>query len=324
MLLVELEINGVTNYLSQEGIALTHYWDSHILSFDAPQYNMDKKYGGYARPSFGSISLTQELFKNDWVPPTASQVAIRYTSTDEESATTLFSGTAYLKSINREGIRYDLYGGVIGSGGSIASGTSFENVALGYVFSQGATTLGLSLDTSLAKSNSTDIEYTMQGDQEITTFLSDLAASFNHMYYVKQDTIYLVDMFVDNGTTTITEFSYFPSTYEFNPPSTIVSGVSRSGITYPYGNEVSVKSFVRSEVSMSITLNDIWETWHKPIFNLKIPFINPLPVTPGMRIQWIDNAQQNSVSGYIRVRNVRYDFDNEEVTLTGEGEIESG
>lgn len=324
MLLVELEINGVTNYLSQEGIALTHYWDSHILSFDAPQYNMDKKYGGYTRPSFGSISLTQELFKNDWVPPTASQVAIHYTPTDEESATTLFSGTAYIKSINRGEIRYDLYGEVIGSGNTIASGTSYENVTLGFVFNEGATTLGLSLDTSLARSESTYVEYTMQGDQEITTFLSDLAASFNHMYYIKQGTMHLVDMLTDNGTTTITEFDYFPSTYEFNPPSTIVSGVSRSGITYPYGSELSVKTFVRLEASMSTCLNHIWGTWHKPTFNLKIPFVEPLPVTPGMRIQWTDTAQQNSVSGYMRVRNVRYDFDNEEVTITGEGEIESG
>jgi len=331
MLLVELNINGTTNYLSMDGQALIRYWDSKIVSFDSPQFSMEKKYGGFVKPVFGNISLFQDLFGNDWTPPTACQIAIRYNDNDavtEESATTLFTGTAHLKKMDRTAIQYGLYTEVIGAGSTMPANTTYFDTPLKTVFSDAAVTLGLNLDTTLARSSNTEVDFMVTNEQELLSFLSDLSASISHLYYIYQGTLYLVDMFQDNGTTTITEFDYHPSIMEMEPSiiaaQTKQTGLLHSGLTYPYAKKTVVSLFVDEPPSVSLAVNHIWDTWNKPCYNLKMPFVYPLAVTPGMRIQFTDTSQIKDVSAYIRVRNISYNFDNEEIAIVGEGEITSG
>lgn len=331
MLLVELNINGTTNYLSIDGHALIRYWEPKIVSFDPPQYSMEKKYGGFVKPVFGNISLFQNLFDNDWTPPTACQIAIRYnddTALTELSAVTLFTGTAHLKKMDRTAIQYGLYTEVISSGITMPANTEYNNVSLKDVFTSAATSLGLNLNTAFARSSSTEVEFTVSNDEEILTFLSKLSASMSHLYYIKEGDINLIDMFQDNGTTTVTEFDYFPSTMEMEPSiiaaKTTQFGYLQSGLTYPYAKETKVDAFVGDVASVSLVVNNIWDTWNKPRYSLKMPLIGPIASTPGMRIQFTDTSQTEDVSAYIRVRNIRYNFDKEEITAIGEGEITNG
>ena len=331
MLLTELNMNGTSNYLSIEGHALERYWDPKIVSFDSPQYNAEKKYGGYVKPVYGNISLFQDLFgDSDWTPPTNCQIAIRYNDNDAitaESATTLFTGTAHLKKMDRTAIQYGLYSEVIGGGSTIPANTVYNDISLEDVFTSGAATLGLSLDTTYARSSTTEVRHTVSNTQELLSFLSNLSASMSHLYYIEQGVLYLVDMFKDNGTTTVTEFEYFPSIMEMEPSiitaDTQQFGLLQSGLTYPYAKETKVDVFVQSVASVAICINDIWEIWNRPRYNFKMPLVNPLATVPGLRIQFTDTSQTEDVSAYIRVRNVRYDFDKEEVIVIGEGEIES-
>lgn len=331
MLLVELEISGTSYYLSQEGLALNRYWDALVQTFDPPQYSMEKPYGGYIRPSYGGITFFHNLFSsttfaNVWVPPTACQIAIHYTNSDQDSSVTLFTGTAHFDGLNREEVRYNLYGEKVGGGATVGKGIAYQNISLKDVFTSCAVTAGLSLDTSLAKSSNTEVYHTVTSDQEITSFLSNLSASFTHTYYTKEGTLYLVDMNQDNGTTTI-DFYFYPSNYETNAPlSFVTSGVSKSssGATYPYGTELSTTLFVESETSTQACLDSIWDVYHKPIMHLRVPFTEPLVTTPRTRVQWLDTAHGADVSAYQRVQSLRYDIDNEEIILSGEGEWEAG
>ena len=48
MFLIEVTINTVLNRLSMEGIALTHWWDNQVISFDPPVYRTSENVEGFA------------------------------------------------------------------------------------------------------------------------------------------------------------------------------------------------------------------------------------------------------------------------------------
>ena len=45
------------------------------------------------------------------------------------------------------------------------------------------------------------------------------------------------------------------------------------------------------------------------------------PVLPGEKVLFQDTSLQSTTEIWIRARNITYDFDNYEVTVSGEGEI---
>ena len=323
-LLIEMEINGTTNYLSQEGVALDHYWDSKIVNFDSPQKALAQKWGGYLRPNFGSISYFPDLFINNWPPPTKCLTIAKYTDTTETSATTLFTAMGHLLTINRNEVTYGLHGESYSA--TIAANVNVTG-SLATNFITSAASLGLGFDRTLARNDtSTNIVLLKtSGEQLLIDFLSDIAAYHTHMYYIEDNTIYLVDMFQDNGTTTMTEFDYFPISYEFNQPVSAVNGGATvyTGVTYPYGSEISQTPYQVANSEVTTALKKIYEIVEKPFINLSIPLKEPLRITPRMRINLTDSSQIVDTSAYLRVGTTIYDFNREEVTITGEGEIES-
>jgi len=110
MLLVSLDINGTTHRISNETCELTHLWKNRITQFSSPQFQMAKTYGGYCRMGFGSISISPDLFADDWTPPVElTSIQIQYTDTTEAAATTLITGRAYLRGYTKEEVTYDVY-----------------------------------------------------------------------------------------------------------------------------------------------------------------------------------------------------------------------
>ena len=109
MLLIKATIGSTLYYLSQEGIALTHWWDNKVISFTAPKYQMRDQNGGYVELSFGSIEFSQDLFSVSWPPPRTITVEVLYTTTTEEAAESFFVGTGYMTNHDIESITYDLY-----------------------------------------------------------------------------------------------------------------------------------------------------------------------------------------------------------------------
>ena len=109
MLLIEMTIDGTLHYISDEGLALTHWYDPYVVSFSAPQYQTAQEYGGYTSLSFGSIVLSPDLFSGDWPPPKQCSAVIKYTYDTEEVAVTLFGGDLYLTNVDKIGITYDIF-----------------------------------------------------------------------------------------------------------------------------------------------------------------------------------------------------------------------
>lgn len=109
MLLVEININGTTHYISNDLYALTHCYDDYIISFTAPYWQTDEEYGGYMRLEIGEIVLRPELFDSDWPPPVQCEITIKHTSTTEEAAITIITGTLHLSEFNLYDLKYKIY-----------------------------------------------------------------------------------------------------------------------------------------------------------------------------------------------------------------------
>jgi len=110
MILVEVTINTVLNRLSMEGIALTHWWDNKVISFDPPVYKTSEKRGGFCSLSFGSVSFSPDLFESDWPPPINCVTTVYYTETTEAAKQKMFEGTLHLNDIKNDEITYEFYG----------------------------------------------------------------------------------------------------------------------------------------------------------------------------------------------------------------------
>jgi len=71
---------------------------------------------------------------------------------------------------------------------------------------------------------------------------------------------------------------------------------------------------------VAAALQNILSVLVKDYAEVSIPISNPLPV-PGERITFPDTELIVDTSTYIRARNLTYDFNNDEVIVSGEGII---
>lgn len=183
--------------------------------------------------------------------------------------------------------------------------------------------------------------------QTVTEFLSGLCAAFTHLFYIKDDTLTLVDMFLSNGNRALTEFQFFRgvSYQKFNPVKKLISQWQTytaekntmeddydgayghwikthdnkvEELLYDYGNEVSVEAFHEEIPNVKSAVVCIRVIYESDKATISLPFGAALPV-PGERLTWTDNNVPIPVPGYIRARDIAYDFSNYEVQISGEG-----
>ena len=321
MLLVELTINGTLNRISAVGHALANYWDNMVTSFDTAKRDIATNHGGYCEMKFGSIGLKPDLFASDWPPPLTCPITVKYTATTEAAAETLLVGTAHRASIARDVIKYSLHGP---SYDETVADTTAYNDDLDTVLNTILTGIAeiSTLDTTAARASQPNVTHTVSGDQLAIKLASDLAAFYGHLFYVSGTTAYLVDMLLNNGTETITEFDFFasPQYKDFYPIAVARSGDYSQFSVYPYGTELSVTQFHDTQANVETALTDILTIENKARCTVKKPLLGSLPA-PGKKVSWTDTALNQSTDAYINVRSLTYDFIREEVTLEGEGEI---
>lgn len=321
MLLIEATINGTLHRISDEWLSLEHPWKGQIIGFDPIQGQIAYPYGGYVRPGYGSIQFSPDLFTSDWPPPINMTISAYYTATDEASRETLFSGIAHRKNVTREHIVYDLYG------------TSYTaTVADAVVFSDtladvaswfcGASYLNLTLNATYARAVSPDVAFQNSGEQLAINLFSDICAFFTHCFYISGSTLYLVDMLLDAGTQAVTEFQFFPSEYENNPPASIAKTTNYKRFSaYPYGTEISLGTeFADNQAKIEAALDNIITVSNKARCRLRMPFTGSLPTT-GKKLSWTDTSLGQNLGAYIHARTITYDFLEEEVIIEGEGEL---
>lgn len=323
MLLVELEINGTINRLSIEGHALDHYWDAKITDFETPMFGPSSDHGGFCKMEFGSIAFVPDLFDNDWPPPVSCPISIYYSDSTEAAKELIFFGTAHLQDINRESISYDLYGPDYDE--TIADGTIY-NDTLNNVITSILTSIAeiSTVNTTYARATSPNVSHTVDGDQIAIDLAGAIAEFYSHLIYVVGSTAYLVDMKLDNGSRTITEFDFFgdpaPEYWHKVPVAIARSGDYSRTSSYPYGDELTVDQYHDTQTNVEAALDDIIAIENKVRATIAIPFIGNIPA-PGEKISWVDTSQTQDMAAWIRARVFRYNFVDEYVLIEGEGEV---
>lgn len=325
MLLVEFTINGTLNRVSQEGIDLTFYWDAKVTRFDPPQFRIAQNYGGYVKPGYGSISFFPDLFDDDWPPPINGLISIYYTATTEAAKELLFTGIAHLSrpAINRQEITYRLFGPTFDE--TIAAGVGY-NKTLNAVIDEILIIIAEinTVDTTYARAASPNVTHTTTGETTAIALASNIAAFYSHLFYIIGDTVYLVDMLLDTGETTYTEFDFFPLNYDYLEPLAVMRSGSRSQFSaYPYGKDLSITQYHDVGANVDTALDDILTIWHKPRSRFRIPLLGSIP-TPGAKLTWTDESQGQDTDMSIMARSISYDFDKEEAIIDGEGAISAG
>jgi len=323
MLLVEFNINGTLHYLSIEGHDLAHNWKRKIVSIDPLQYAVQGDHGGYCRLELGQIVFTPDLFANDWPPPLFCPITIKFTESNEATAQTLFAGTAHLQNMTFDQVAYEIYD-TLDYSALISDGTEFDDT-LANVFTAlcDPTQLNLSIDTTYARSPSPGVVHTVDGDQRTIDFLDNLARFYAHLFYIDSatSTLHLVDMYADAGSRTLTNF--FPPHYEQKrPAASVTDGTYKSYSMYVYGEAVEQDSFHDTEANIVAAQADILYLLSAKRCSVRMPLTGTLP-TPGERISWTDSEllADTNTQAYIRARIIQYDFDNDEVIITGEGRL---
>lgn len=325
MLLVEITINAVVNYVSAEGHALTHNWIPRIIDFDKPVLSIPSNHGGYAKMSFGSIVFNPLLFQNDWPPPVSCAIGIYYTDTTEAARETVFTGIAHLNKFDREQIVYSLYGP---SYDEVITSTTAYNDTLNNVMDAILTAIPeiTSVDTTYARAASPSVTYTVPDDILAIDLASDIAEFYSHLFYVSGSTAYLVDMLLDNGTDkTLTEFQYFAyPVYWYNVIAVVYASQYYQKSAYPYGNTMSVTAYHTTQVNIEAALLNILNIENAARITFDYPMIAGNFPNPGQRIDIPDTAHVANLSSYIRARRLTYDFINNSITIEGEGVISAG
>ncbi len=212
----------------------------------------------------------------------------------------------------------------------------------------GASYLNYTFNGDNDRASSPNVSHWATDQQVLVDFLSKACADFTHLFYVKSSTLYLVDMLLDNGTRTITEFDYFPSTYNYlSPIANITSqweypeagswsqpggGVAAAvyvkrtaksatqSSSYAYGEERNLNIYSTTLADINTALGNIITVSHKARGTVRLPFIGSLPV-PGENIIFNDTSLGQPSTLNIRARTIAYDFDSEEIRIEGEGSL---
>jgi len=322
MLLVEFTINGVINYISIDGHGLTHNWRPRIIDFTAPVISMPSRHGGFASLVFGSMTLSQELFANDWPPPVDCPVKIYHTDTTESARELVFEGTAQLQPFDREGITYMLYRPSYDE--TIAAATAYNDTLNNVITSILSTIAEINtVDTTYARASSPNVTHTLADDELAIDLASAIAEFYSHTFYIIGDTAYLVDMLLDNGAVrTLTEFEFFAyPEYVYDVISVVICSQYKTFSSYPYGRSLTIQPYHTTEANILAAMSDILAIENAPRVTFDIPMIAGNFPLIGEKIVLPDTAHVADLASWIRTRKLTYDFLNDQIKIEGEGAI---
>jgi hypothetical protein len=221
------------------------------------------------------------------------------------------------------------------------SGTHDDIATLADLFDWGATALGLTLDTTKARSPSPSIGFWLDEQTQVLDVLRRASEACGHCFYTTSTSIYLIDMLTDNGTGTLTEFDYFTATYSALFPAAIfeVTRVVREAVndgmgahvletekplriasSYRYGRTIRVEEWSESQSDVKSWLGDTQDIYEKYQVTVSVPLSGSLPV-PGKKYTVEDSNLITATTITFRVRSCSVDFFKEIVTLSGDGTI---
>jgi len=113
--------------------------------------------------------------------------------------------------------------------------------------------LNLTYDNTYVRLPSPTVNYCQEDQILLVDFLSEVSAFFTHFFEIDTftNTLYLIDMFLDRGTSKKTEFNFFPAIYEHLDPikfikSTIIKREAIPAKNYIKESEIVIQeNFIR-------------------------------------------------------------------------------
>ena len=169
-------------------------------------------------------------------------------------------------------------------------------------------------------------------------FLDAIAYYCSYQFYIKNDTIYLVDMNQDNGEQTIEAFDFVTIQYEW--PMTVKKySASWSLKTFdatitsliadekevehytdnPVGDEVTITPYDQTISDVTTKIEAIAAQDAKVIVSLSLP-LDRLP-SIGEKISFTDRKQAHNITGYLRVRTYSINYSAKTLDIKGNGEL---
>ncbi len=183
------------------------------------------------------------------------------------------------------------------------------------------------VDTTYARASSPNVLWTLTSERLAINIASDIAAFYSHLIYVVGATAYLVDMKLDNGSRTLTEYQYFAApTYQYKTPYAMIT-CSSDGVvynaksSYPYGPTTTTDPYHETAANINAALADILALENAPRISMDIPMIAGNFPALGEKITIPDTAHVADLSSYIRVRKLQYNFVDMIINVEGEGEV---
>lgn len=184
------------------------------------------------------------------------------------------------------------------------------------------------LNTDYARVLSPNVLYTLTSTRMAINVASDIAAFYSHLLYVIGDTAYLVDMKLSNGSDwTLTEYQFFSTpSYELATPRAAMKTTYNeesyyATSIYPYGETSEIDPYHQTEADIEAALADILAFENTQRMVIKIPMIAGNFPRLGQKIIFSDTSHITNLLNYIKVRQLQYDFINDEIIIEGEGEV---
>ena len=200
-------------------------------------------------------------------------------------------------------------------------------------------------DDSNSRATSPDASRWATSQMPLIDFVSDVCSFFTHYFYIKSDQLYLCDMFADNGTDTLDEFEYLSASYmaadavkqiksewttyeakegflddEVTTAKFIKAIENEVVVTgsYPWGQEMDITPYHDTKSNVTAALTNILAIMNKDNATINMPILTTLP-DPGKKLTFSDNVMPATMSTYIWARTLQFDFENDEVRISGEG-----
>lgn len=221
------------------------------------------------------------------------------------------------------------------------SGTGSSGDDLAEVVSWACTRLGLTYDGGYARAASPSVGYWETSQRTTLEFLDELCATMTHLFWLDGTTLRLIDMNAQTATIRLTEYEFFPSTYERQTPAAIVRSnvITRKSTTgdigayvlesqtdisvvsqYKYGDDVSINGFHWKRTSVRDYVRRVMVYNQKPKIYLAMPLTADIP-TPGQKIVFTDSSLKAPTQSHLYVRGISYDFEQGKVYVEGDGSI---
>lgn len=327
MLLVEFTFDGTLYRISDEHVDDTNVWRPYIDSVDPIKMMTAQPWGGYCRPQWGGITVHPDLFTDNsvWPPDFSCPINCYFTATNEAEKQLAVAGTAHRTAIGVDFVNYGIAGDDFDE--TVAASTAY-NDTLDDVLDTILTGIAeiSTVDTTYARSPSPAVLHTTSTEQLSIDLASEMAAFFTHMFYRSGSTVYLVDMLADAGSETLSQHDFFDfagaGITDQMPVKVVTSGAYSSSISsYPYGREIEISTaYHTTQSNIEDALDDILTVANRTRSTIPYPMEGTLP-TPGKKITYTDDKLAQDITGWLRCRDLTFDFAQDTLELSGEGAI---